>query len=143
MKLLCGLVSIASSTMLCVPIKSQEKSAKPPNVIFILCDDLNDYEGVFGGHPQAITLHLAQLEASGVQFVNAATNCPVCVPSRNSLFTDVYLHLSKDFGWTKRTEQPVLKHNKTLMQLFGENRYYLAGTGKLTYHGETQKVIFQ
>ncbi len=118
------------------PAMAQEKSTDPPNVIFIICDDLNDYEGVFGGHPQAITPNMDALAASGVQFLNAASNVPVCMPSRNSIFTGVYPHDSKDFGWTGRTKQPVLQHNKPIMQLFSENGYYLAGSGKLLHEHE-------
>lgn len=103
------------------------------NVLFIICDDLNDYEGIFGGHPQAKTPNIDQLAAAGVRFVNAHSNVPVCCPSRNSLFTGVYPHVSKDFGWTKLKEQPVLAHNKTMMQLFRENGYKTYGTGKLTH----------
>ena len=106
-----------------------------PNVIFIMCDDLNDYQGVFGGHPQAITPNIDKLAASGVQFVNAQSNVPVCQPSRNSLFTGVYPHESKDFGWTALHKQPVLKNNKTIIKLFKENGYKTLGTGKLT-HGK-------
>ncbi|WP_289054858.1 sulfatase [Carboxylicivirga marina] len=106
---------------------------KKTNVILIMCDDLNDYQGVFGGHPQAVTPNIDAMAAKGVQFLNAQSNAPVCQPSRNSLFTGVYPHESKDFGWTKRTKQPVLKHNKTLMQLFKENGYYTLGTGKLLH----------
>ena len=58
-------------------LKAQEK----PNVIFIICDDLNDYQGVFGGHPQAITPNIDKLAASGVRFINAQSNVPVCSPS--------------------------------------------------------------
>ncbi len=109
---------------------SQEKKS---NVIFIMCDDLNDYQGVFGGHPQAYTPNIDALAAKGVQFMNAQSNAPVCQPSRNSLFTGVYPHESKDFGWTKRTKQPVLKYNKTLIQLFKDNGYYTLGSGKLLH----------
>jgi arylsulfatase A-like enzyme len=49
------------------------------------------------------------------------------------LFTGVYPHRSKDFGWTKLKEQSVLKHNKTIMQLFQENGYKTYGSGKLTH----------
>ncbi|MDT0551831.1 sulfatase [Urechidicola vernalis] len=111
------------------------QSDKKPNVIFIMCDDLNDYLGSFGGHPQAITPNLDKLAKSSIQFVNAQTNIPVCQPSRNSLFTGVYAHDSKDFGWTPLHNQPVLKNNKTMMQLFQENGYKTLGSGKLT-HGK-------
>jgi arylsulfatase A-like enzyme len=117
---------------------SQEKK---PNVIFIMCDDLNDYQGVFGGHPQAHTPNMDAMAANGVQFLNAQSNAPVCQPSRNSLFTGVYPHDSNDFGWTGRTKQSVLKHNKTLMQLFQENGYYTLGTGKLL-HGYHEPELF-
>ena len=108
-----------------------------PNVLFIICDDLNDYQGVFGGHPQAKTPHIDKLAASGVRFMNAQSNVPVCSPSRNSLITGVYPHVSLDYGWTDLKKQPVLKNNKTLMRLFKENGYKTLGTGKIT-HGEVK-----
>ncbi|MBR8538215.1 sulfatase-like hydrolase/transferase [Carboxylicivirga sediminis] len=111
-----------------------------PNVILIMCDDLNDYQGVFGGHPQAQTPHIDAMAAAGVQFINAQSNVPVCQPSRNSLFTGVYPHDSNDFGWTGRTKQSVLKHNKTLMQLFQDNGYYTLGTGKLLHGNHEQQT---
>ncbi len=105
-----------------------------PNVVFIIVDDLNDYEGIFGGHPQVKTPHIDKLAKSGVTFVNAHSNVPVCAPSRNSLFTGVYPHDSGDFGWTALKNQPVLKNNKTIMQLFAENGYHVMGSGKLLHH---------
>jgi arylsulfatase A-like enzyme len=104
-----------------------------PNVVFIICDDLNDYSGTFSGHSQVKTPNIDRLAKSGVSFINAHSNAPVCSPSRNSLFTGVYPHKSKDFGWTKHFEQPVLKHNKTLMEYFAENGYHVAGSGKLLH----------
>lgn len=110
-----------------------------PNVLFIMCDDLNDYQGIFGGHPQAKTPNLDKLASTGIQFVNAQSNIPVCQPSRNSLFTGVYPHQSKDFAWTSRFKQPMLKNNKSFIQLFNENGYKTLGTGKLD-HGNNVKV---
>lgn len=117
----------------CKTNSKQNKSEKP-NVVFIIVDDLNDYEGAFDGHPQVKTPNIDKLAKSGISFVNAHTNCPVCAPSRNSLFTGVYPHDSKDFGWTALKDQPVLKNNKTIMELFAENGYHVMGTGKLLHH---------
>ena len=108
-----------------------------PNVVFIMCDDLNDYQGILGGHPQAKTPNIDKLASSGIRFTNAQTNVPVCQPSRNSLFTGVYPHNSKDFKWTPKEKQNTLKNNKTIMNLFKENGYYTLGTGKLM-HGNSK-----
>ena len=111
-----------------------ENDNKKPNVVFIIVDDLNDYEGAFDGHPQVKTPNIDKLAKSGISFLNAHSNCPVCAPSRNSLFTGVYPHHSKDFGWTALKDQPVLKNNKTMMELFKENGYHVMGSGKLLHH---------
>jgi len=116
--------------------KKHHRNIKQPNVLFIIVDDLNDYLGAFGGHPQSKTPNIDQLAAQSVQFINAQTNAPVCQSSRNSLFTGVYPHVSKDFGWTPLTKHHVLKHNKTFLQLFRENGYQMYGTGKLLHKNQ-------
>ncbi|MBK3516151.1 sulfatase [Carboxylicivirga marina] len=107
-----------------------------PNVLFIMIDDLNDYQGAFGGHPQAHTPNIDKLAASGVRFVNAQTNIGLCNPSRNSLFTGVYPHQSKNFGLDKKTSQKLFRNNKTMMEQFSEKGYYLMGSGKLLHSNQ-------
>ena len=58
-----------------------------PNVMMINMDDLNDWVGPLGGHPQIKTPHLDRLAARGTVFTNAHTQAPVCNPSRASVFT--------------------------------------------------------
>ena len=113
-------------------INTQEKESKP-NVLLIMVDDLNDYQGAFGGHPQALTPNIDRLAETGTRFNNAHTNVPVCSPSRNSLFTGIYPHKSRDFGWTPHFKQHVLKNHKTFIELFKENGYKTFGTGKLLH----------
>lgn len=57
------------------------------NVLFIAVDDLNDWAGFMGGHPQAITPNIDRLAARGTAFVNAHCQAPLCNPSRTSLLT--------------------------------------------------------
>ena len=121
----------------CKKIERHERHEKP-NVVFIICDDLNDYVGTFGGHPQSITPNIDSLANYGIKFINAQSNIPVCSPSRNSLLTGVYPHDSKDFGWTPRAKQKVLKNNKTFLTLLKENGYYLAGSGKIAHKHESE-----
>jgi arylsulfatase A-like enzyme len=61
--------------------------AAKPNVLFIVCDDLDDYVQGFGGHPQAQTPHIERLGASGVRFTQAHCSIPICGPSRASFAT--------------------------------------------------------
>ncbi len=128
-------ITIVFLSLFCFSLFSQNVKDKT-NVIFIICDDLNDYQGIFGGHSQILTPHIDALASSGVCFVNAQSNVPVCSPSRNSFITGVYPHTSKDFGWTDLKAQKVLKNNKTIMRYFQENGYTTLGTGKIT-HGNS------
>lgn len=116
--------------------KHTEHVVDKPNVLFIVIDDLNDYQGCFGGHPQAWTPNIDKLAASGVRFVNAHTNIGLSNPSRNSLFTGVYPHQSRNFGLDKNTTQKLFQNNKTIMELFSENGYYVMGSGKLLHNNQ-------
>jgi arylsulfatase A-like enzyme len=128
--LLAGSVGCAETSS--VPVAS-ERGAERPNVLLIICDDLNDYPGAFGGHPQAKTPNLDRLAASATVFTNNECNTPICAPSRNSMFCGVYSHRSGDFGWTPHFEQPVLQHCNTMMEYFRENGYHVMGSGKLLH----------
>src|SRR5438552_14676706 len=67
------------------PVSADEKPR--PNVLFIAIDDLNDWVGCLGGHPQVKTPHMDRLAASGTLFANAHCQGPLCNPSRASLLT--------------------------------------------------------
>src|SRR3954447_596932 len=62
-------------------------SARRPNVLFIAIDDLNDWVGCLGGHPQVKTPNIDRLARRGTLFTNAHCQAPLCNPSRSSLLT--------------------------------------------------------
>ena len=68
------------------------------NVMMIVLDDLNDYVGVMGGHPQAKTPNIDSLAKQGVLFTNAHSNVPICSPSRASFMTGLLPTTSKNWG---------------------------------------------
>ena len=109
-------------------------AAEQPNVILIICDDLNDYVEGFAGHPQAQTPNMKRLAHSGVSFSQAHCNIPICGPSRASLFTGIYPHNSGCFGFTKWDGYEVLKNSRTMMDHFRSEGYETLGTGKLMHH---------
>ena len=63
----------------------QRVRATGPNVLMISIDDLNDWIGVLGGHPQSITPNINALARRGVAFRRAYCQAPACNPSRASL----------------------------------------------------------
>lgn len=63
------------------------KPSGPYNVLFIAVDDLNDWVGCLGGHPQARTPHIDRLAERGVLFERAYCPAPLCNPSRSAILT--------------------------------------------------------
>ena len=105
-----------------------------PNVVFIIVDDLNDYVGHLGGHPQAQTPNIDALAATGSSFTRAYSNNPICAPSRSSFLTGIYPHSSGNFGFQPWYENDVLLNSKTLMEHFVDNGYHVTGAGKVMHH---------
>lgn len=124
---------LAALLVFCAAITGLLASERP-NVVFIICDDLNDFTSVNGGHPQAITPNMSRFAETAVSFEHAYSNNPVCAPSRASLYTGIYPHTSKNLFWAKWYENPILKHSKTMMEFFRENGYRVVGTGKNEHH---------
>ena len=74
--------------MTCSLLASEQKTKK--DIVFIVVDDLNDWIGVMGGHPQSQTPNLDSLASRGVLFTNAHCNAPQCGPSRQSFLMGLY-----------------------------------------------------
>src|ERR1043166_1391222 len=79
--------TLALAFALAAVVTAGAKSADKPNVLFIAIDDLNDWVGCLGGHPQAKTPNLDRLAGHGTLFSNAHVQAPLCNPSRSSLLT--------------------------------------------------------
>jgi arylsulfatase A-like enzyme len=107
-----------------------------PNVLFIAVDDLNDWVGCLGGHPQVKTPNIDALAARGVNFTRAYCASPVCNPSRTALMlglrsstTGVYSNNNN------RRDSPVAMGAMPLNTYFKQRGYYVAAAGKI-YHGD-------
>ena len=127
---------IAASALLagcCIHASAQE--TPPPNVLLIAIDDLNDWIGCMGGHPQAKTPHMDRLAARGVLFNNAHCQAPVCNPSRASMMTSLYPSTSGVYFLTPDlSRSPVAMNNTLLPKRFQNEGYHVTGAGKL-FHG--------
>ncbi len=112
---------------------------KKPNVLLIVCDDLNDYVETLGGHPQTKTPHLRKLIESGVSFTQAHCNIPICNPSRASFATGIYPHTSQQFGFEDWDKNEILNNSRTMMAHFSANGYHTLGTGKVMHNRDHQE----
>jgi N-acetylglucosamine-6-sulfatase len=64
----------------------------PPNVVFVLVDDLRWDDLGIAGHPFASTPAIDQLAREGTRFLNAFATTPLCSPSRAAILTGQYAH---------------------------------------------------
>ncbi len=106
---------------------------EPPNVLFIAVDDLRDWVGHLGGHPQAKTPNIDRLALRGVSFTRAYCSAPLCNPSRISLLTGIAPARSGVYGNGEKLRDR-LPNAVTLMQHFRASGYSARGAGKI-FHG--------
>ncbi|MDE5416749.1 sulfatase [Labilibaculum sp. DW002] len=72
-------------------VYSKTKNSKnPPNIVFILVDDLGWSDLACYGSDFYETPNLDLLASEGIKFTNAYASCPVCSPTRASILTGKY-----------------------------------------------------
>jgi arylsulfatase A-like enzyme len=108
-------------------------AAQPPNVLFISLDDLNDWVGCLGGHPQARTPNLDRLAASGVLFNNAHCAAPACNPSRTAIMTGRSPHRTGLYENGQKMRE-VLPDAELLPKYFARHGYWAGGSGKILHY---------
>ena len=111
----------------------KEKVQRPPNIIFVLADDLGygDIQ-IYNPKGKILTPYLDQLAKEGMRFTDAHTTSAVCTPSRYALLTGRY-------NWRSRLKQGVLtgesqalipKERTTVASLLKAKGYQTAFIGK-------------
>ena len=112
---------------------------KAPNILFIVCDDLNTHISPWG-YEHIETPTLERLAAESVRFRRAFCQYPVCGPSRASFLSGLYPESTGvlDNRVDIRDERP---GTITMPQYFKENGYWTASVGKVFHntsfeHGE-------
>ncbi|MBX2852290.1 MAG: sulfatase [Phycisphaeraceae bacterium] len=142
-RLLAGLLTLF--VLVCaaiLPVAGTIAQDKKPNVVLISIDDLNDWIGCLGGHPQARTPNIDALAKRGVLFTNAHCQSPVCNPSRASMMSSLYpettgiYFLNPDLA-----KAPAAQQNVLLPRRFEQAGYHFAAAGKLMHGGQNQKYL--
>jgi arylsulfatase A-like enzyme len=120
---------VASLLVLCGHLPA----APRPNVLFIAVDDLNDWIGCLGGHPQSKTPNFDRLAASGVLFRNACTAAASCNPSRTAVLSGLAPHRSGLYT-NRQKMREVLPAAELLPRYFSRHGYWSGGSGKILHY---------
>lgn len=122
-----------------------DQPTQPPNVIFILCDNLGYGDiGCFGS-TQHRTPHVDQLAKDGLKLTSFYSASGVCTPSRAALMTGCYpprvgLHLTNPDGAVLRPASPNGLHpdEVTIAEVLKSAGYSTACIGKWHLGDQTE-----
>jgi arylsulfatase A-like enzyme len=105
----------------------------------IAVDDLNDWVGVYGGHPQAKTPNIDRLAKSSMVFRNASCAGPVCGPSRSALLSGFSPSKTGAYGNDDNMlDSAVVQTHATLPEYFSKHGYTTISCGKIFHKHETK-----
>ena len=136
------LVFALGLALACEPSSNEEarsQGKRPPNVVFILADDLGYGELGSYGQTRIRTPNLDRLATEGMRFTQAYSGAPVCAPSRAVLMTGKHsgrvairgnLPARDDAGEVVEGQHPLPAEEHTLAELFRERGYRTGAMGK-------------
>jgi len=105
---------------------------RPPNVLFLAVDDMNDWIGCLETTPRAITPNIDKLAARGVNFSNAHTAGVFCAPSRAAIFSGQFASTTGCYTTAEYfADNPAIEG---LQMSFSKAGYTTLGAGKLFHH---------
>ena len=109
--------------------------AKSPNVLLIVCDDLNTHVST-SGYPDIHTPAFDALAAAGTTFRRAYCQYPVCGPSRASFLSGLYPQ-STGILDNKSEIRQVRPHTVSMPGWFRQHGYWTGGVGKIFHNEKT------
>ena len=129
---------LVTALIILLPVVSTyAQNENRPDILFIAIDDLNDWVGVLGGHPQAKTPNIDALAERGVVFTNAHSVAALCNPSRTSLMLGLLPSTTGIYGNSPRwLDVEGLAQLPTLPRYFRERGFQTLGAGKI-FHSST------
>lgn len=109
------------------------QSSRPPDVLFIAIDDLNNWLTVYNPDNPIKTPHLERLARRGVFFSHAYAAAPMCNPSRTAVMTGLRPSTSGVYTNTD-SWRTILPHAVTVSQRFIRAGYIAESGGKIFHH---------
>ncbi|MCH5373210.1 MAG: sulfatase-like hydrolase/transferase, partial [Planctomycetes bacterium] len=124
------LALLASLVSFTGPVRAAESTR--PNVLFLICDDLNCDLGCYG-HPLVKSPNIDRLATRGVRFENAYCQYPLCGPSRAAFMTGMYPDQTLIHQNAIRIRER-LPNVLTMTQLFQQHGYTASRIGKIFHY---------
>lgn len=117
----------------CSGTKQEVKTPPPPNIIYILADDLGYGDlSCLNKESKISTPHIDQLAHSGITFTDAHSGSAVCTPTRYGILTGRYCWRSRlKKAVLSAWEQPLIEEGRlTVGDMLQEQGYNTACIGK-------------
>ncbi len=122
-----------------------DESKRPPNVIYLLADDLGYAELGCYGQKWIKTPNIDRIAAEGIRFTNHYSGNAVCAPSRCCLMTGKHpghayvrnngdpkhlQYLKGKFGWEFPGQNPIPNSEVTIAEMLKQKGYATGAMGK-------------
>lgn len=135
--LLCAFFTISSST--------EAASKQPPNIVFIIADDLGYNELGCYGQKWIKTPNIDKIAKNGIRFTQFYSGNAVCAPSRCNLLTGkhpghAYIrdnrnpkhlqHMKEKEGWEFPGQYPIPDSEVTIAEILKQKNYATGAMGK-------------
>ncbi|MEE8451804.1 MAG: arylsulfatase [Thermoguttaceae bacterium] len=121
------------------------EAARPPNIVYLLADDLGYNELGCYGQKWIKTPHIDRIAAEGIRFTRHYSGNAVCAPSRCCLMTGkhpghAYIrdngdprhlqHLKEQYGWEFPGQNPIPDAEVTIAEILKRKGYATGAMGK-------------
>ncbi|MCC4211278.1 sulfatase [Leeuwenhoekiella parthenopeia] len=114
--------------------ESQNSKNLKYNILMIAVDDLNDWTGFMGGHPQTLTPNMDKLAKESMVFDLAYCAASVCNPSRAAIMSGYKPSTTGIFqNGDKVFDVPLINNSLMLPQYLSKYGYHTLSRGKI-YH---------
>ncbi len=129
----CVLLLLVAGGAICA---ADGPATRPPNIVYILADDLGYGEIGSYGQKRFRTPHIDQLAREGTRFTSHYAGAPICAPSRNALMTGQHTGhttIRGNFGVSENSTNvriALRSDDRTVAQVLQRAGYHTALIGK-------------
>ena len=121
-------LSIATAATIGTAANSRAQATRPPNIIFIIVDDMGYADLSCYGSTAIETPNIDRMAADGIRFTNAYSGCTVCAPARSTLMTGLHMGHTSVRGNTGGIA--LQTKDVTIAEVLREAGYATGGFGK-------------